>query len=319
MVDHVAQGVEPLLDGVVDFVVHRTDVVGDLACGTEVGSAFQADGERVEAGPPRTVASFGLDAAVGEAFGYGRDDRRIESARQQHAVGNVGHQLPSDGRFERRAQRGRVGVALLDGFVVEPVARVPARRLPLAAPPIVPRLEGADDVAHPFERLQLRCDVAPFVGIPADVERNDADGVAGDEILVALDVVEREGEDAVEPVEQPRAVFAVEREDHLAVRTGAEVVLAGQLAPQFAVVVDLAVDGQHQPAVGAVKGLPARLRVDDREAFVREHGARAAVDARPIGPSMPDFSRHPQHLRTQVLTVSSDFEHSDKAAHNSRF
>ena len=233
-----------------EWISGCTDVVGDLACGTEVGSAFQADGERVEAGPPRTVASFGLDAAVGEAFGYGRDDRRIESARQQHAVGNIGHQLPSDGRFERRAQRGRVGVALLDGFVVEPVARVPARRLPLAAPPVVPRLEGADDVAHPFERLQLRCDVAPFVGIPADVERNDADGVAGDEVIVRFFIIEGEGEDAVQLFEEADAFVFVKGKDDFAVGTCLEGVFSGIAGTDVAMVVNLAIDGKHLFAVG---------------------------------------------------------------------
>lgn len=99
-VDHVAQGVQTLLNGIVDFVVHGADPVGHLAGRREVGGAFESDGEGVEPGPPRPVAVVRFDAPVGEFPRHGRDDRRVETSRQQHAVGHVGHQLPLDGRFE---------------------------------------------------------------------------------------------------------------------------------------------------------------------------------------------------------------------------
>ena len=46
-VDHVAQGVQTLLNGIVDFVVHGADPVGHLAGRREVGGAFESDGEGV--------------------------------------------------------------------------------------------------------------------------------------------------------------------------------------------------------------------------------------------------------------------------------
>ena len=89
IIDHVAHGIQPLLYGVVDFVVYGADMVGDLACRRQVGRPFQSDGERVELRPPGPVAVVRFDAPVGVFLGDGRDDRRVEAARQQYAVGYV--------------------------------------------------------------------------------------------------------------------------------------------------------------------------------------------------------------------------------------
>lgn len=40
-INHIAHGVQPLLNGVVDFVVHGADVVCHLACLRQVGRTFQ--------------------------------------------------------------------------------------------------------------------------------------------------------------------------------------------------------------------------------------------------------------------------------------
>lgn len=58
IIDHVAHGIQPLLYGVVDFVVYGADMVGDLACRRQVGRPFQPDGERVELRPPGPSRSF---------------------------------------------------------------------------------------------------------------------------------------------------------------------------------------------------------------------------------------------------------------------
>ena len=306
IIDHVAHGIQPFLYGVVDFVVYGADMVGDLACRRQVGRPFQPDGERVELRPPGPVAVVRFDAPVGVFLGDGRDDRRVEAARQQYAVGYVRHELPLDGRFQRLAQRLYVGAVVLHGVVLEPVALVPAHHFPLAARPVVPGQERPDGAAYPFEGFLFRCDVELLVAVPADVERDDADRVAGDQVFVLFDVVQREGEDAADFFQQPDAQLAVERQDHLAVRACLEIVFAGQLGADLLMVVYLAVHGQHLFPVAAEQGLTARLGVDDRKPLVRKDRPLAAVDTRPVVAPVPYLLRHFQYLPTQRIRFPAD-------------
>ena len=50
MVDHVAQGIQTLLNRVVYLVVHRTDMFGHTPCRRKVGRILQTDGEGVQLG-----------------------------------------------------------------------------------------------------------------------------------------------------------------------------------------------------------------------------------------------------------------------------
>ena len=296
-------------------MVHGADPVGHLAGRREVGGAFESDGEGVEPGPPRPVAVVRLDAPVGEFPRHGRDDRRVETSRQQYAVGHVGHQLPLDGRFEGGAQGRNVGAGLFHGVVFEPVAIVPADHFPLFARPVVARQEGLDRGADPFEGFQLRGHVELLVAVPADVERDDADRIAGDQVTVVRFVVESESEDAADLFEQSDAHFLVKGQDHLAVRACPEIVLPGQLVADFPMVVYLAVDGQHQFPVAAEEGLSARLGIDDRKPLVGENRPFAAVDARPVGSPVADVFRHFQHLRAQRIRFLPDVKQSYESTH----
>jgi hypothetical protein len=65
--------------------------------------------------------------------------------------------------------------------------------------------------------------------------------VAPDDIAVFLDVVEREGEDAVQVLKKVRAVLSIERKDDFAVGLGKELVFAGESRADILMVVDLAV------------------------------------------------------------------------------
>ena len=58
----------------------------------------------MQARPPRRLLSSSSTRLRGERPGHGRDERRIEPAREQHAVGHVAHQLAVHGGLERRAQ-----------------------------------------------------------------------------------------------------------------------------------------------------------------------------------------------------------------------
>ena len=168
-----------------------------LQAAARSGATCQAHGEGSAPGPPGLFAASAFDAAVGEFLATAEMIDEVEPAREQHAVRDVGHQLPFHGRFEgacgrecrrrslsrHRSRTSRAGTS---------------DHLPSLRRPVVSRQEGLDRGADPFEAFRLRGDVELLVAVPADVERNDADRIAGDEVFVALDVVEREGEDAAD-------------------------------------------------------------------------------------------------------------------------
>ena len=83
----------------------------------------------------------------------------------------------------------------------------------------------------------------------ADIEGDDADRIAGDQVAVVRFVVESESEDPAQLFHASHAVFAVEGEDDLAVASGLEFVFVFQLSAEFAMVIYLAVDGEDQFAV----------------------------------------------------------------------
>ena len=111
----------------------------------------------------------------------------------------------------------------------------------------------------------------PFV-VVADIEGDDADRIAGDQVAVVRFVVESESEDPAQLFHASHAVFAVEGEDDLAVASGLEFVFVFQLSAEFAMVIYLAVDGEDQFAVFASQRLSAGCRIDDGEAFMGEDG-----------------------------------------------
>ena len=115
--------------------------------------------------------------------------------------------------------------------------------------------------------------------------------------------------------EQVDAVFAVEWQNHLAVRTGHEFILSGQAFADLAVVVNFAVDGQNQFSVAAEQGLSARLGIDNRKAFMRQDGFFAAIDARPVGTAMPYQFGHSEHPLTQFGTRMAQIEYSYNSTH----
>ena len=117
--------------------------------------------------------------------------------------------------------------------------------------------------------------------VAAGVERDHADGIAGDHVPVAPGVVEHEREDPVQLVQEVGALLEVEGKDDLAVRIGREGVIR-VAGPQLAVVVDLAVDGQHGRRLQVAQRLGAVEHVHDGEPLVGEH--------RPLDAYTPDQS-----------------------------
>ena len=106
VVDDIPDCIEPLLDGVVDFVVNRAQVVGYFARLRQVGGTLEPHGKGVETRPPCGLRTFRLHAALGILPCHGRNHRTVQAAREQHAVGHVAHQLALHGRLERFAYHG---------------------------------------------------------------------------------------------------------------------------------------------------------------------------------------------------------------------
>ena len=74
-VDNIADGIESFLNGIVDFMVDSTDMVGyHLGLG-QIGRTFQAHSEGVQTGPVGTRLRVVLDTMLAELLGNGRDDR----------------------------------------------------------------------------------------------------------------------------------------------------------------------------------------------------------------------------------------------------
>ena len=91
--------------------------------------------------------------------------------------------------------------------------------------------------------------------VVARVEGDDSQVVARDEVPVLRGVVEDEGEDPVQFVEEAGSLFGVQRKDYLAIALSLEPERARQVGLQRPVVVDLAVDGQCHAAVRAAEWL----------------------------------------------------------------
>ena len=110
--DHVRQRVEALLHGEVEAVVHGAEVRRRRAArGRQVGRALQADGERVQARPPGLARGRRPRRGSRRSRAAQRgDQRRIESAGEQHAVGHVAHQLPVHRLLERARSSAPVGL-----------------------------------------------------------------------------------------------------------------------------------------------------------------------------------------------------------------
>ena len=97
-----------------------------------------------------------LDPLPGEPRGAAADDRGVQAARQQHAVGHVGHQVAMHrvGQRRRGSRAGRTRGP--DRVVSSHAARVVAHRLAVARGLEVARGELLDVVADLDQRLDLR-------------------------------------------------------------------------------------------------------------------------------------------------------------------
>ena len=137
--------------------------------------------------------------------------------------------------------------------------------------------------------------------------------VARDQRAPGRRIPQREGENAVEPA-QPglrRLAIAVQGVDHLAVGAGLETVGPGQAALELAMVVDLAIDREHQPPVRGMDRLRAAGRIDDCEAFMHQQRMRLHVHAAPIGSAVALARRQRKRQRAQRMQVGAGAQVED--------
>ena len=192
---------------------------------------------------------------LAEVFGRnGADQAGIQPAREQKAHPRVGVQPLDDGGGQLFAD---VAAEFFRRVVYDAVdfGHIGVRhKLPVLI--IMPGREGADlfDPAFQLDGLAGKGDAARLGA--AVKQRPDADGVARGDKAAALAVVQNAGELGVQPPEHIAAVFAPQRQQHLAVGIAAEAVaFCLQFPPQRAEAVNLAV--ARRPAAAVFKRLHA--------------------------------------------------------------
>ena len=110
--------------------------------------------------------------------------------------------------------------------------------------------------------------------------------IAGGEYGIVLSVVDEEGKVAYQAVDEvfTRALeFLVQRQDHLAVGSGFELIGNSKLLFELLVVIDLTIDGQNVGFIFVIKRLGSVLRINNGESFVNDHGVLALIGAFPVG------------------------------------
>ena len=257
----------------------------------------------------------------------GHDQAGIHAAREQHADRHVGHHPAA----HRGAQRVfDHPLALVDGQGGQRRVRLhlqapeaPALAAALGVPGghggrrqlahagqqgerrrdhrvpahVVVQCRGVDrrvDVAAGEQRRQRGREAqAPLVF--RQVERLDPEAVARQREPPAVALEDREGEHAVETVDAvaPPGVKALEH--HFRVAIGEEAVVEGfQLAPQFTVVVDAAVEDDGEPQARVGHRLLGGLReIDDAQPAMGQRDAALLEGARCVGAAgLEDFA-HP--------------------------
>ena len=91
--------------------------------------------------------------------------------------------------------------------------------------------------------------------------------------------------------------------------------LRDELATQFQVVEDLAVEHQREPAISVVHGLLAAFRIDDRQARVGEGDAFADMRARSIRAAVGQGGDHPCDLLPRRVRVGNGARETCNPAH----
>jgi hypothetical protein len=152
------------------------------------------------------------------------------------------------------------------------------------------------DVAGGEQGGQRRGEPDP-AGDLGDVERLDAQPVAGEHETSGPALVQREREHPVEVVDAPCTPPVVGLEDHLRVRVRTEPVTDRlELRPQLPVVVDAPVEDDGEPELVVQHGLcPGLRQIDDLESVMEQRERALLPGARAVRATHLQAARHPRH------------------------
>src|SRR5690606_32817563 len=131
-------------------------------------------------------------------------------------------------------------------------------------------------------------------------------------------VVDREGEHAVQAIDDSRTVLFPAVHDDLGVRRRAETVAAGfEIGPQIAMVVDLTVEDDPDRPVFVGHRLPAAGQVDDGQTPMAERDPLVVVEAVAVGAPMGDGLVHAAYgVAHRGLQWRVETEGSGDSAHH---
>ena len=169
VIDDVADGIKTFLNGIIDFMVDSTDVVGNEACLCQVGSTFQTNGKRVQTGPVGTSAAIILYAVFTELLGNGRDDTGVETAGEKYAVRHVGHQLPTDSILKGIVNDLHAGFVILYRLIFKPVTLIIALHSRFLAPIVMSGQERLIMFTLTLKGFEFRCDIDRSVIVVANI------------------------------------------------------------------------------------------------------------------------------------------------------
>ena len=184
------------------------------------------------------------------------------------------------------------GGVVFHGVVAKPVALIIALHARFAAPVIVSGQERLIAFALSFQRFQFAGHIHFSIAVVAYIKRYHADGVACNKKLVALGIIEGEGEDAAEVVEKVDALLAIQCQYNLAVATRLKLIFPLEAFSDVLMVIYLAVYGQHLFLVGGEERLTSRLGVDNAQSFMAQDGRSTCIDTTPVGSTVPYFLTH---------------------------
>ena len=104
--------------------MHGADMVGHHLGLGKVGRALQADGKGVQAGPVGAGLGVVLDTVFAELLGNGGDDAGVQTAAEQHAIGDITHQLALNGGLEAIADCLDTCLIIFHSIILHPVATI---------------------------------------------------------------------------------------------------------------------------------------------------------------------------------------------------
>ena len=268
--------------------------------GVEAAGQARADGHlRLEPQPHRldepALVLGGRGVVVGPLLVRELEQLLLEAG--EHAAvdaGAVGREHLARGQALDAVEEG------LGAVLVRPEAQVAVDRALVDL--LLVEAAGEDGLDLAGEEQHLAVTVGG--GHPGDVERLDAEVVAGQGEPLLLAVPDRQAEHAVEPVERVGPPLRERLQHDLGVGVGLEGAPERlELGPQVEVVVDLAVVGDRVATVGGVHRLLAVGDVDDRQPPVGQAAGAAGDDALAVGPAVLLAVVHP--LQQGVVGVES--------------